>query len=56
VFVGSDTEPPKIVTDINDLVKYKDKIIQVPVEYHQDFEKNIRDAVQELAGIPVAKF
>ena len=56
VFVGSDTEPPKIVTDINDLVKYKDKVIQVPVEYHQDFEKNIRAAVQELAGIPVAKF
>lgn len=56
VFVGSDTEPPKIVTDMNDLVKYKDKVIQVPVEYHLYFEKNIRAAVQDLAGIPVAKF
>lgn len=55
VFVGSNTEPPKIVTDINDLVKYKDKVIQVPVEYRQNFEKNIRVAVQELAGIPIAK-
>jgi len=53
VFIGSDTEQPRIVTDMEDLVKHKDKIIQVPVEYHPDFEHGIRTALQELGGIPL---
>lgn len=53
VFIGTKTEPPQIVKDINFLVTHKKNIIQVPVEYHPDFENNIVAALQDLAGIPM---
>lgn len=51
VFLGSQAEPP-IIIEPQDLPRYNENmILQVPVEHRDAFEKNITDAIRDIAGI-----
>jgi len=55
VFTGDDTEKPFILEEGKVYGDYlHGNVIHVPVEYREDFEKDIYTALQELAGIAVS--
>ena len=53
VFIGSDVEQPKIITNEKELDDYQGRIIQVPVELRKDFENNLPGALQDEAGVAI---
>ena len=54
VYAGDGDEKPRLLNEGEiGYSNYPGKVIKVPVEYRQDFEKDIYMALVELAGIPV---
>ena len=51
LYVGSDTEMPRILTDITKLGLERSKIIDVPTDLKQFFERDIMGALRDLAGV-----
>lgn len=60
VFTGSQTLQPKILDSEEEIEYYKKfcndeaRIIEVPVDFRRDFEKDIYGALRDLAGVSVA--
>ena len=55
ISLGDLTNRPQLITCENDLIVCKEKnleIIDVPIEYKTDFEKNIDSSIRDLAGRP----
>jgi hypothetical protein len=53
VFVGSPTLKPVILPNDYDTVKFEaSRVIDVPEEYHSQFESDIYNAVRDIAGMP----
>jgi len=59
VFVGSKTESPKVINNLEDFLKsvpegdrddYKRRIIEVPEDFRADFERDCERALRDLAG------
>lgn len=51
VFTGTLTEQPRILTTDEEVESYAGYVIQVPVEYREQFEDNLPGALQDLAGV-----
>jgi hypothetical protein len=57
VFFGGNTFRSRILTDDEVIENYSldenARVIEVPVEYRSDFERNIEDALRDIAGVSV---
>ncbi len=51
VFIGSSTEQPMICTTEKEVDDHAGFIIDVPVEYRNEFEENLPGALMDLAGV-----
>lgn len=51
VFTGTQSEQPKIITTAKELEACAGYIIQVPVEYKDEFEDDLPKSLQDLAGV-----
>lgn len=57
VFIGDESNSPKILDDPTEISVYKtmfvdhpEKVIDVPIEYRKEFEDDIQIAIQDIAG------
>lgn len=56
VFIGSRTDPAKIIEDEKELsILSSDKIIQVPIDVKDEFERNLTKSIKDIAGIAALK-
>jgi hypothetical protein len=52
VFTGDDTRQPRVLSDSDQVSSLdRDLIINVPEEYHTEFERDIMNALRDIAGV-----
>lgn len=57
VFAGSESKDPFIIDESHDLKGADpEKIISVPIEFKEEFVKDIQNSLRDIAGIPISQF